>query len=93
MLLLASLLALGLAQDCRWKQSDDKLQLNGIDIFDLNHLFLFVGKGKLDITDHRGTFWVDDYTGRRLTFCLIFSKVGNNLYYDCISCGLLWQQM
>ena len=76
MLLLSSLLALGLAQlPCRWKEESGKLQLNGVEIFNLETLFLFVGKGKLDITDFRGTFWVDDYTGK----CLLRFDVQSKL--------------
>ena len=47
----------------RWQQVDNRIELNGVPIFDLSSNFLFIGTGNLDISDHRGTFWVNDYTG------------------------------
>ena len=66
-MLLFSFLGLALAQiepGCeRWQQVDNKIQLNGVPIFDLSSNFLFIGNGNLNIGDFRGTFWVNDYTG------------------------------
>jgi len=81
-MLLFSILGLALAQiepGCeRWQQVDNKIQLNGVPIFDLSSSFLFIGTGNLNIGDFRGTFWVNDYTESRKPLAVKDVRLSND---------------